>query len=105
MERKCDACGNEKVVLVRMGGAKLCRKCFLDIQPEIERRNAEGKPVNVMSIAQALLARKNNIYTAIKHLNASIMLMEKSKSAYKSKTIALARAEAEKAREILAETL
>lgn len=42
---------------------------------------------------------------ALKHLNEAIVLMEKSKSACKSKTVALARAEAEKAREILEEMI
>lgn len=44
---------------------------------------------------------QNTLYAALKHLIASIKLMEQSKSAFQSATIALARAEAEKAREIL----
>lgn len=47
------------------------------------------------------LAGQSNTYEALKHLNEAIKLMEESKSAFQSATIANARAEAEKAREIL----
>lgn len=98
--KMCDACGKEPAS-ISMGGAMLCRRCDGDIRPEIDKLRAEGKPVSVIHIARAFFARKNNIYNALKHISESIKLMEATKGAFKSEQIALARAEAEKAREIL----
>ena len=46
-------------------------------------------------------SKQNTLYTALKHLSESIKLMEASKGAFLSGQIAQARAEAEKAKEIL----
>lgn len=100
MMRTCDACQQEQAS-ISIGGAMLCRRCDADIKPEIDRLRAEGKPVSVINIARAFFARKNNIYTALKHLSESIKLMEATKGAFKSAQIAEARSEVEKAKEIL----
>lgn len=51
------------------------------------------------------IALQRSLHNVLTHIRESIKLMEKSKSACKSKTVALARAEAEKAREILEEMI
>lgn len=37
-----------------MGGTLLCRPCAADIEMEINKLRAEGKPVNVMNIARRI---------------------------------------------------
>ncbi len=52
-------------------------------------------------IQESEMKRKDAVYQALKHLNKSIQLQEKTRQAFKSKLIAEARTESEKAREIL----
>ena len=52
MTKSCDACGAPAGVSI--GGAMLCRKCDVDIRPEIDRLREEGKAVNVLQIARKI---------------------------------------------------
>ena len=52
--RTCDACGKPLKGGVSMGGALLCRKCEPDVKAEIERIQAEGKPVSAIAIARKM---------------------------------------------------
>ena len=52
--RTCDACGKPVVGGISMGGALLCRKCEPDINAEINRLHAEGKPVSTIAIARKM---------------------------------------------------
>lgn len=51
--RTCDACGKPLKGGISMGGATICRTCEPDIKAEINRLQAEGKPVNAIAIARS----------------------------------------------------
>lgn len=51
--RFCDGCGSTKVV-VSIGGAMLCKTCDVDVQDEIKKIRASGKPVNALHIARRM---------------------------------------------------
>jgi len=50
--RTCDACGTPLKGGISLGGALVCRICEPDINAEINRLQAEGKPVNALAIAR-----------------------------------------------------
>jgi len=50
--RTCDACGKPLKGGISMGGALVCLKCEPDIKAEINRLQAEGKPVSAIAIAR-----------------------------------------------------
>jgi hypothetical protein len=50
--RTCDACGTPLKGGIPLGGALVCRICEPDISAEINRLQAEGKPVNALAIAR-----------------------------------------------------
>ena len=52
--RTCDACGKPLQGGISMGGALICRECEPDIKSEIDRLQAEGKPVNAIAIARSI---------------------------------------------------
>lgn len=52
--RSCDACGKPLKGGISMGGALLCRKCEPNIKAEINRLQAEGKPVSAIAIARKI---------------------------------------------------
>lgn len=52
--RTCDACGKSLQGGISMGGAIICRKCEPDINEEINRLHAEGKPVSAIAIARKI---------------------------------------------------
>jgi len=52
--RTCDACGKPLKGGISMGGATLCRSCEPDIKAEINRLQAEGKPVSAIAIARSI---------------------------------------------------
>ena len=58
--RTCAACGKFVVGGIVMGGTRICRTCDVKVREEIDRLHAEGKPVNVASIAQRML-RENSV--------------------------------------------
>ena len=55
----CDACGSPKA-FVSMGGAVLCRQCEPEIQVEMDKLRAAGKPVNVLHIARRIYRETNS---------------------------------------------
>jgi hypothetical protein len=50
----CDACGKAQGGMIGMGGATICRQCDPDVRAEMERLRAEGKSVNVSTIAKKI---------------------------------------------------
>jgi len=67
---------------------------------------SEGNGIRVYDIRERTRAGMDEAHTsALDHLTASIGLMEQSRGAVKSKLVAQARAEAEKARAILEKLL
>jgi len=58
--KPCDACGRTNGAMIGMGGAMICRQCEPDIRIEMDKRRAEGKPVNVMQIARAKFREEHN---------------------------------------------
>mgnify|MGYP001184538679 CR=1 FL=1 len=52
--RTCDACGKPLKGGISMGGALLCRSCEPGVTAEINRLQAEGKPVNAIAIARSI---------------------------------------------------
>ena len=52
--RMCDACGKPLKGGASMGGATVCRKCEPDVKAEINRLQAEGKPVSAIAIARKM---------------------------------------------------
>ena len=52
--RTCDACGKPLKGGTSMGGATVCRKCEPDVKAEINRLQAEGKPVSAIAIARSI---------------------------------------------------
>lgn len=52
--RMCDACGKPLKGGTSMGGATVCRKCEPDVKAEINRLQAEGKPVSAIAIARKM---------------------------------------------------
>ena len=52
--RTCDACGKPIDSGVVIGGATVCRSCEPEVKAEIDRLQAEGKPVNAIAIARSI---------------------------------------------------
>ena len=52
--RMCDACGKPLKGGMSIGGAMICRSCEPDIKAEINRLQAEGKPVSAIAIARKM---------------------------------------------------
>ena len=52
--RMCDACGKPLKGGTSMGGATVCWKCEPDVKAEINRLQAEGKPVSAIAIARSI---------------------------------------------------
>ena len=52
--RTCDACGTPLKGGIPLGGALVCRICEPDINAEINRLQAEGKPVSAIAIARKM---------------------------------------------------
>jgi len=52
--RTCDVCGKPLKGGTSMGGATVCRKCEPDVKAEINRLQAEGKPVSAIAIARSI---------------------------------------------------
>jgi len=77
--RTCDACGKPLQGGISMGGALLCRSCEPDISAEINRLQAEGKPVSAIAIARSIFRETHSagnyllrdipeeLWTAAKH--------------------------------------
>lgn len=74
---------------------------FEDFQEALEncQFHGQGRPFEIVQY------NTDRFEQALTHLRESIKLIEKSKGAFKSKLIALAREEAEKVREILEEVI
>lgn len=74
---------------------------FEDFKEAIEncQFHGQGRPFEIIS------DKNFKIEDALSHIRESIKFMEKTEGAFRSKLIALARAEAEKAREKLEEVL
>ena len=52
--RTCDACGTPLKGGISLGGALVCRICEPDVKAEIDRHQAEGKPVSAIAIARKM---------------------------------------------------
>jgi hypothetical protein len=52
--KTCVACGKPGNAHISMGGTSLCRTCSADIEIEVNKLRAEGKPVNVANIARRI---------------------------------------------------
>ena len=50
----CEACGKKVPGGVGIGGTLLCRACAVDVETEIEKLRAAGKPVNAGHIARRM---------------------------------------------------
>ena len=58
--RLCEACGKKIVGGIRIGGTLLCQTCAIDVQEEIEKLKADGRPVNTGHIARRLFKAEHS---------------------------------------------
>ena len=56
----CEACGKKVAGGTFIGGTILCRTCAVDVQQEIDKLRAAGKPVNAGHIARRLFKAEHS---------------------------------------------